>query len=145
MARDANVTPAATLEEPWPRYSGTGNLLEHSCASAEYTLIDGGATMYYIPFVGCINDRLDCCPFTARPVGGNTLTTPPVSLTRAQQTSPTSRSSSYGLHVYPQALAAEDGIMKHCADDYYSISGSCCPRYEMPPPDKHSQRKRTRN
>ncbi|KAK0629922.1 hypothetical protein B0T17DRAFT_615645 [Bombardia bombarda] len=43
---------------------------------------------------------------------------------RAQITDP---ASLQGRSVYPQAQNARDGILEHCADDYYSISGSCCP------------------
>ena len=32
-------------------------------------------------------------------------------------------------YVYPQAKDAKDATLDSCASDYYSISGSCCPKY----------------
>lgn len=88
-------------------------MLTGECASAQYTLIDdGGPTMIYAPFVGCINNKPDCCPY--KPA------------TMAQKFKAVVTASS---GVFPTPQNQIDSIMKSCAADYYSVSGSCCPRY----------------
>ncbi|KAM7204423.1 hypothetical protein V8F20_003539 [Naviculisporaceae sp. PSN 640] len=84
-----------------PQYSGSGNLLTTTCTQAEYTLLDSGSTSYYVPFVGCINQRPDCCPFSPEPTASGVL---------------------------PQPLNKQDALLQHCPSDYHSVSGGgCCP------------------
>ena len=85
-----------------PQFSGSGTLLSAHCATAQYTLIDNGPTALYVPFMGCMNSQPECCPFTPA-------------------------SSSQG--VYPRPHDAKDAVVRRCPPDYYSVSGSCCPRY----------------
>ncbi|KAK0735679.1 hypothetical protein B0T21DRAFT_412287 [Apiosordaria backusii] len=103
--------PTASSTVDAPRYPGTGALITGDCASAQFTLIDdGGPTMVYAPFVGCINDKPDCCPFTplatARKVKAVVVASP---------------------GVFPTPQNREDVSTKNCASDYYSVSGGCCP------------------
>ncbi|KAK4151347.1 hypothetical protein C8A00DRAFT_17240, partial [Chaetomidium leptoderma] len=91
-----------------PQFSGSGTLLTDHCATAQYTLIDYGPTASYVPFIGCIDSQPECCPFTP--------------VTTAQGIPVTSRG------VYPRPDDPKDAIVNICPTDYYSISGSCCPR-----------------
>jgi hypothetical protein len=45
-------------------YTG-GDILTGSCATPEFTLLPGpqSTILYYAGFVGCINNKPDCCPF----------------------------------------------------------------------------------
>jgi hypothetical protein len=45
-------------------YTG-GDLLTGSCATPEFTLLPGpqSTIVYYAAFVGCVNNKPDCCPF----------------------------------------------------------------------------------
>lgn len=90
-------------------------LLVGQCASAEYTLVDGGPTAYYAPFIGCHNNRQGCCPFK------------PISTEHAVVT------AAVPQRAYPHPLDAQDATLDACPLDYYSISGSCCPRYVRVP------------
>ncbi|KAK4165146.1 hypothetical protein QBC43DRAFT_208945, partial [Cladorrhinum sp. PSN259] len=98
-------------------------LLTGSCALAEFTLLDGGPTMYFVPFVGCNMDKPGCCPFTPRTIGqiepARATITPIPSITGTPSE----------LYAYPQPADAEDATLDSCAPDYYSVSGSCCPKY----------------
>ncbi|KAK4179216.1 hypothetical protein QBC36DRAFT_82048 [Triangularia setosa] len=106
-------TPYTPPPEPtdFPQHPGNGALLIEDCASAQYTVIDyGGPTMIYAPFVGCINDKPDCCPYT------------PVT-TALNMRAVVAASSD----VFPSPQYQKDASMRSCASDYYSVSGGCCP------------------
>ncbi|KAK3904962.1 hypothetical protein C8A05DRAFT_31267, partial [Staphylotrichum tortipilum] len=102
-------------------FTGTGTLLTSHCATAQYTLIDYGATATYAAFIGCIDSQPDCCPFT--PVSGQDDT---LSITPAP-----------GIpvnppRVYPRPKDAAEAIVNSCPKDFYSTSGSCCPSSYTP-------------
>jgi len=91
-----------------PNYVGTGGLLEGPCSNTGFTQVDAGSTVYYGGFVGCVMDRPECCPWT--------VATP-------------AATSAAGIDAainFPQPANGDMGVPK-CADDYYSISGGCCP------------------
>ncbi|KAK4662827.1 hypothetical protein QC763_602890 [Podospora pseudopauciseta] len=103
--------PTASAAVDLPQDPGNGAMLAGECASAQYTLIDdGGPTLIYAPFVGCINNKPDCCPYTPA--------------TMAQKFKAVVTASS---DVFPTPQNQQDSTMKSCAADYYSVSGSCCP------------------
>ncbi|KAK3380118.1 hypothetical protein B0T24DRAFT_183327 [Lasiosphaeria ovina] len=108
-----------------PRYTGSGNLLSRHCATAQYTLIDDGATALYAPFIGCVKDKQDCCPFTPR-------TTTESATSKTTVFVAAKNPDGVWGSAYPQPRDAKDAVMDHCAADYYSISGSCCPRGYAP-------------
>lgn len=89
-----------------PQYSGAGNLLTSTCAQAEYTPVDAGSSLYYVLFIGCTNQKPDCCPFALGPTTGI---------------------------IYPQPLNNKIAFLEHCPSDYHSVSGGgCCPRSVAP-------------
>ncbi|KAI0129611.1 hypothetical protein BJ170DRAFT_282256 [Xylariales sp. AK1849] len=104
-----------------PLYKGSGSLLTGACAvtSSEFTLIDGGSTVYYAPFVGCVADRPECCPWKA----GTAINTS----TASSSGGPDETSGSPGLAGYPQPENGGQAVLSKCPVDYYPISGSCCP------------------
>ncbi|KAM7214131.1 hypothetical protein V8F06_010507 [Rhypophila decipiens] len=90
-----------TTDGPKPQYSGAGKLLSSACTHTDYTLVDAGRSLYYAPFIGCINKKIGCCPFAPGPTTTGT---------------------------FPQPLNQEDALLDHCPSDYYSVSGGgCCP------------------
>ncbi|KAK0714932.1 hypothetical protein B0H67DRAFT_229033 [Lasiosphaeris hirsuta] len=93
------------------RYAGGSNNFQvHHCATAEYQLIDGGATVYHAPVVVCINNKQCCCPFI--PTQATTSDGNPRHLQGA---------------ISSQACVAEQTTPGHCATGYYTTSGRCCP------------------
>ncbi|KAL8397034.1 hypothetical protein RB594_003941 [Gaeumannomyces avenae] len=108
-----------------PQFTSTGKLLSGGCDSASYTLIDSGSTVYWAGFVGCINDRPECCPWTI----ANTIATdaPPIT-----QDGGVNTQRDNGGGPYPSPKDGVQLALPHCADDYYSISGSCCPNGFFP-------------
>lgn len=92
-------------------------MLTDLCATAHYTLVDEGPTAYYAPFIGCIDSQPDCCPFKPK--------------------TPVDRANG----SYPQPEDPSEAVMQRCPVDYYSVSGSCCPKYvcvkpKTPPPSR---------
>ncbi|KAK4200148.1 hypothetical protein QBC40DRAFT_73825 [Triangularia verruculosa] len=106
-----------------PKFQGTGALLQEGCAQPSFTLVDAGNTAYYAGFLGCIKDRPDCCPW-------------PVETAAAAVASAVSGSNAAELEKlgfdYPIPVDAKQARLQTCADDYYSISGGCCPNGFVP-------------
>ncbi|KAK0725757.1 hypothetical protein B0H67DRAFT_139730 [Lasiosphaeris hirsuta] len=106
-------------EVPQPNYKGSGALLSGDCKKTAFTLVDAGSTAYWAGFNGCQGDKPECCPYTVA-----TPTATPTVNTRGPD-----RNSGNALGFdFPRP--ADDGrqtMLKKCADDYYSISGGCCP------------------
>lgn len=106
------ASDGASTTGPSPgHYLGTGNLLVGTCATPEFTLVDTASALYYAPFVGCVADRADCCPFPL-----------PASTGRA--------TTDYDL---PTARETAQATLAQCPSDYWTVSGGCCPRYEKLP------------
>ncbi|KAK4174721.1 hypothetical protein QBC36DRAFT_388762 [Triangularia setosa] len=106
-----------------PKFQGTGALLQDGCAQASFTLVDAGNTAYYAGFLGCIKDRPDCCPW-------------PVETAAAVVASAISGSNAAELEKlgfdYPIPVDVKQAKLQTCADDYYSVSGGCCPNGFVP-------------
>ncbi|KAK3298138.1 uncharacterized protein B0H64DRAFT_65970 [Chaetomium fimeti] len=104
-------------DEP-PQYQGEGELLKGACSQTDFTLVDGGNTVYYGGFVGCVNDRPECCPWAvatpASVVSGSAATNGPAVNARDNID-------------FPSPVNNDLAVLASCADDYYSISGGCCP------------------
>jgi hypothetical protein len=69
-------TTAATTYPALPLYTG-GDLLRAYCASAEFTLLPGPqpTIVIYAAFIGCVNDKPDCCPFAVLTNSSSNATT----------------------------------------------------------------------
>src|SRR6266566_5498944 len=99
----ATPTSSSSTHTPVPRYSGSGDLLTGYCVTPDYTLVDGGATAYYAPFVGCDGDKLDCCPFTPVTAVDTSTVTAPITIT---ETVGAGGSASSNGDSYPTAADA---------------------------------------
>ncbi|KAL8296273.1 hypothetical protein RB600_001653 [Gaeumannomyces tritici] len=95
-----------------PTYSGTGPLLTGTCASPSYTLVNAGVTAYWAGYVGCTNDRPECCPWPAADAVYSAVYL----------------GQGAGGIKYPWPEDGARTTLPHCPDDYYSVSGSCCPK-----------------
>jgi len=126
------VTHSGPVTQPsytnTPMYSGSGSLLQGACRSTQFTLVDVGSTVFWAPFVGCVSDRPDCCPYTVATtaLAGITQDTTVTMTVTADGGS----GQNQAVMAYPQP--ADNQIMKSCATDYYSISGNCCPKCVVP-------------
>lgn len=104
---------------PEPNYSGAGKLLKGVCTKTDFTLVDAGSTVYFAGFNGCNGDRPECCPW---PVA--------TTLASAPTTTAAGTNQDTGNHIgfdFPQPRDSNQATLASCADDYYSVSGGCCP------------------
>jgi hypothetical protein len=79
----------------WP---GSGNLLVGYCTTPDYVLLTG-PTPYWAPFIGCDQNKPDCCPFAVVTAAAN----------------------------YPVPQSTSQATLPHCPDDYQTVSDGCCP------------------
>jgi hypothetical protein len=111
-----------------PTYSDTGSILKGYCASAEYVLLDGLSTAFWVPAVGCVGDKTDCCPYSVTSTASiaiiivDSTSTVTVSVDASGMNSPYA-----GVQGYPTPASSSLATLLHCPDDYVSVSGGCCP------------------
>ncbi|KAM7216660.1 hypothetical protein V8F06_007975, partial [Rhypophila decipiens] len=103
-----------------PKYSGSGQLLAGACsASTDYTLVNAGATVYAAGVVGCNGNRPECCPWKVGEMGS------------AGGAAPAGGTEDQGKNRvgvdFPQPENNAQAVLSGCAQDYYSVSGGCCP------------------
>jgi hypothetical protein len=117
------VTASGDLPQPnysgKPDYSGQGDLLQGACTQTGFTQVDAGGTVYFAGFVGCIKDKPECCPYA-------------VDMAKAGSTATAGGNAQDMGNLgfdFPQPASSELAVQAKCADDYYSISGGCCPKY----------------
>ena len=107
------VRATAPLEQPnyaaGPNYKGSGELLKGPCSSTAFTQVDASSTVFYAGFVGCDQARPECCPWAVASTGTNVQD-----------------NVAYDL---PKPANGDLAVLASCADDHYSISGGCCPKY----------------
>lgn len=98
-------------------FKGSGELLVGECTTTDFTLVDAGSTVYFAGFHGCNGDRPQCCPWSVA------TTTEPPPVTGGTNADLANR---IGFD-FPQPADKNQAVLANCADDYYSISGGCCP------------------
>lgn len=103
-----------------PAYAGTGQRLGGACTSPSYTPVDVGSAVYWAGYVGCSSDRPECCP------------RPATTVVPSDAQGPSARAQSYMGIAYPSPKDAAQLTLARCPDDYYSVSGSCCPTLVAP-------------
>jgi hypothetical protein len=101
-----------------PEYQGEGELLKGPCSQTDFTLVDAGNTVYYGGFVGCVNDRPECCPWA--------VATPASAVSGSAATGGPAVNARDNID-FPSPVNSDLAVLVSCADDYYSISGGCCP------------------
>ena len=117
-------TQIVTSRMPIARWTGTGALLQGYCVTADFTMIDG-PTAYWVPVLGCANEKPDCCPFDIPPtVSAAQATAVETELASGGAGLASAAGSSYG---FPSALSPVQATLSKCPDDYHSIDDACCP------------------
>jgi hypothetical protein len=95
--------------------------LKGECTKTDFTLVDAGSMVYFAGFNGCNGGRPVCCPWQV-------ATTP--HLCRLQlQTGRTKTREIASEFDFLQPQDSNRATLASCADDYYPISGGCCPVY----------------
>ena len=117
------IIPSGPIAQPppptaTPNFRDGGELLVGDCQSTAYTLLNGGDMVLYAALVGCNGDRPECCPWnitTAAPPG-----------------TPDDGRAAAEAGDFPVPAADAKDRLDRCPNDYYSVSGQCCPK-SVPP------------
>ena len=111
-----------------PTYSDTGALLKGYCTSTEYILLDGLSTAFWVPAVGCVGDKTDCCPYSVKSTASIAIIIVDSTSTVTVSVDASGADSPYaGVQGYPTPASSSLVTLLHCPDDYVSVSGGCCP------------------
>ncbi|KAF2679254.1 hypothetical protein K458DRAFT_490729 [Lentithecium fluviatile CBS 122367] len=132
----ASDLPPSPTHAPVPQYIGsTAKLLQGYCTEPAYTILDG-PTAIWMPVVGCISSRTDCCP-TPTTDGGA------ADPTRTGQSGGSGGGGSggggsggggsggsgvAGGAQFPRSMLPSQGALTGCPQDYHTVGGTaCCP------------------
>lgn len=109
-------TPAAPITQPTSTFAGSGKLLQQAnCKSTSFSLVSADNIIMYAAFVGCVADRPECCPWSVS-IDGSPSATPHEGNRVAG-----------GPGHFPIPANGVQALLSRCPDDYYSVSGQCCP------------------
>ncbi|KAK4163848.1 hypothetical protein QBC43DRAFT_334971 [Cladorrhinum sp. PSN259] len=113
------AVPTTVFYQP----SSGGKLLEGDCSSTSFSVINAGDVMFYVPLVGCNANRPECCPWIVSGRAAGQVATD-------QQTTAGPNTRNFVAAVAGQFPMPQDGqliALPKCPNDYYSVSGMCCP------------------
>ncbi|KAF1999847.1 hypothetical protein P154DRAFT_210264 [Amniculicola lignicola CBS 123094] len=141
-----NVVPAAEVEAtktshaPIPQYptapgSAAAPILKGYCTEPAYTILDG-PTALWVPVVGCISSKADCCP-TSTGGSGASPTGPAqgVNEKKADESAGGSNAAENGgaAATFPISSFPGQGTLTGCPKDYHTVGGTaCCPSSYWP-------------
>jgi hypothetical protein len=123
-----SIIPSGPISQP-PRptaeatFRDGGELLAGDCQTTSYTLLNGGDMVLYAPFVGCNGDRPQCCPWNV---------TNDASLDSPGPNGDDNRAAAVRAGDFPIPAGNVKDSLPRCPQDYYSVSGQCCPKYVPP-------------
>ncbi|KAF2106219.1 hypothetical protein BDV96DRAFT_337451 [Lophiotrema nucula] len=106
-----------------PAYSGSGAeaILNGYCETPAYTILDG-PTALWVPVVGCISSKADCCP---TPTAGSGAA--PTNGGDGKE-APGSGPGGGAAIDFPRSSFPAQGTITGCPKDYHTVGGTaCCP------------------
>ena len=141
-------TSAAPITQP--TFTGAGKLLDQAdCRSTSFSLVSADNLIVYAAIVGCMADRPECCPWSVSVGGSSTMAENggkrvvdmpdqlPMSASSVLTGHPDCCSSAGaenkgdrvagGPGRFPTPANSVQARLSRCPDDYYSVSGQCCP------------------
>ena len=126
-----NVLPADRVLQtmtyaPVPAYSGSGGqaLLNGYCETPAYTILDG-PTALWVPVVGCISSKSNCCPTPT--AGSGAAPTNGGNDEKAPGTGPGGGGGGAAVD-FPKSSFPAQGTITGCPKDYHTVGGTaCCP------------------
>ncbi|KAK4450855.1 hypothetical protein QBC34DRAFT_348380 [Podospora aff. communis PSN243] len=108
--------PPAPITQPTSTFTGAGKLLDQpDCKSTSFSLVSADNIIMYAAVVGCMADRPQCCPWSVSLDGSPTGV--PHEGNRVAG----------GPGRFPIPASGVQAYLDRCPDDYYSVSGQCCP------------------
>ncbi|CAO2655311.1 Nn.00g103750.m01.CDS01 [Neocucurbitaria sp. VM-36] len=126
----ASELPATTtIHASIPRYEGSGAvILKGYCTEPGYTILDG-PTALWVPVVGCISSKAECCPTSTIDGGASAASTQNNDLNASA--APSVAAGAVGSAAFPISSLPSQGSLTGCPRDYHTVEGSagpaCCP------------------
>ncbi|PSN66445.1 hypothetical protein BS50DRAFT_622109 [Corynespora cassiicola Philippines] len=133
----ADQIPAEPTRNPVAQYQGRSEtLLKGYCTEPAYTILDG-PTAVWIPVVGCISSKPDCCPTQTTDGGSNPESTGDGSGNPGENNQkPDGDGGDTGGGIggqgqgaqFPISFMPTQGVLTGCPKDYHTVGGTaCCP------------------
>jgi hypothetical protein len=121
----ASDLPPSPTHAPVPQYiTSTAKLLQGYCNEPAYTIIDG-PTAIWMPVVGCISSKADCCP-TPTEDGG--AAAPSRTSGGGGGGGGSGSGGVQGGAKFPRSGLPSQGVLTGCPQDYHTVGGTaCCP------------------
>ncbi|KAH7067443.1 hypothetical protein BKA63DRAFT_118059 [Paraphoma chrysanthemicola] len=128
------VVPVGQLPPPTTTYSSipqyttsSAKILQGHCADPNYTILDG-PTAYWVPVVGCISSKAECCP---TPMTSGEAPAPTNTKQDDQNNKKPNGGAGGGRAAFPISSMPSQGQIKGCPQDYHTVTAAngtaCCP------------------
>lgn len=103
-------------------------ILKGYCTEPGYTILDG-PTAYWVPVVGCISSKSECCPTPT--ADGGAGVGPTANQKEQASVAPTAAAGGAGAAAFPISSLPSQGQLTGCPKDYHTVKASvgaaCCP------------------
>lgn len=112
------ITHAAITQYPGP----TAAILQGYCSEPAYTLLDMPEMVLWLPVIGCISSRSECCATRTTTSSKRTITA------RAKKVKARDDDNSGKEVQFPMSHMPSQGTLTGCPKDYHTVgSTACCP------------------
>ncbi|KAF2825728.1 hypothetical protein CC86DRAFT_34327 [Ophiobolus disseminans] len=120
----ASITPPSIA----PYQGTTAKLLQGHCGQPDYTILDG-PTALWVPVVGCISSKSECCP---TPMTSDTKPDAPLQTKSTGESQNKPNGNTGGRRAaFPVSALPKQGEITGCPQDYHTVTLSdgtaCCP------------------
>lgn len=130
-----DVVPASKLPTTTTSHSSIASyegpsaiILKGYCTEPGYTILDG-PTALWVPVIGCISSKAECCPTPTADGGANIA--PTENKKEDASRAPSAAAGGPGSAAFPISSLPSQGLLTGCPKDYHtvkaSIGAACCP------------------
>ncbi|KAH8725795.1 hypothetical protein GQ44DRAFT_203275 [Phaeosphaeriaceae sp. PMI808] len=126
VAPFAQNPPTTTTYSSIPKYEGsTAKILQGYCTEPNFTILDG-PTALWLPVIGCISSKAECCP-TPMTEGA----VPEPTQAKAESIQKPNGGAAGGRAAFPISSLPSQGAVHGCPLDYHTVTATsgfaCCP------------------
>jgi hypothetical protein len=131
VAPAGQVAPSTTTHSSIVPYVGSSvKILQGYCTEPNFTILDG-PTALWLPVIGCISSKAECCP---TPMTEQASAATPTSAQAQEDGSNRKRpngGAGGGGAAFPMSALPKQGELRGCPQDYHTVTASngtaCCP------------------
>ncbi|KAF2800214.1 hypothetical protein K505DRAFT_413127 [Melanomma pulvis-pyrius CBS 109.77] len=119
---DKIVDTTTTSYAEITQYPGAqATILQGYCSEPAYTILDGSETALWVPVIGCMSSKSECCATTTTSGSGAASTG------GTENINPKDDSAGKGVQ-FPISFMPAQGTLTGCPQDYHTVgSTACCP------------------